>query len=161
MKTPPRRRPEFESLESMLLLSTLTQPIPAAAASGPPQQLTLTGTLHLTGSQHKAQRSHGQAIPASFEATGSGNVSGLGHVKVALITLPGNPGYILALGNKHTALSLITQTSLSGDGSPTTAEYGVVDGEGAVPRSLNYLGNITATETVLKGGKSAITIKLS
>ncbi len=160
MKMSTRRRPHLESLEPMLLLSSMVH-AEVTHAIRPASPVALSGTFHVTGRQFHAPRGHGPDLPAFFAAGGSGNLAGIGRAKAELVTVPAAPGYVVVLLTGRGAVSLLTEGPLPAAGPSAASPYAVVDGSGPILGMVNGSGTISITKAAAHGGRTSFDIRLS
>jgi hypothetical protein len=117
-----RRRPEFESLEAMTLLSGLSLGQHAAALVA---HATSSGPIHLSGVLHGTYRLSGDlTAPISF--SGSGNVSPAGHVNING-SVQGTSGSLM-LKSKHGLIFANLSTQAPGTSTVLAVTYQITGG---------------------------------
>ncbi len=163
MKKSTRRRPELESLEAVVLMSTVVaeahHAAPKAAVVAPSGPVPLSGTFALKSQNFPAVKG---LIPATTGFVGSGSLGQFGRTGVLVENLGGaTPGYIIALEGKSGYFALMADISLPAKGATTTATYDAIDGDGGPIDHANPTGTITISDVVSKGGKASYVLKLS
>ena len=153
MKKTTRIRPVLESLESMMLLSTLTPEVHELAKkttvvtpieSGP---VTLAGTLHGTG------KTNGTTASVS----GSGNLGKVGTAGFKLNVTLANPPTTVTLATRKGNLYLATTSPLVGAGSTGSTTYKIIGGSKFYTDATGS-GTATASYSLLKSGKLNLTV---
>ena len=161
MKKSTRVRPAVESLESMMLLSTVVAHVhelaaPAAhvaPAAAPTVSAEATITLHgtLTGS--------GKISGTSATVSGSGNLGSVGKTTFKLTANLLNPPTSVTLSTKKGNLYLQASSALVGSGASGSTTYSIVGGTKSYAHATGS-GTVLGTYSLAKG-KLAVTIRFS
>jgi len=122
VKKSTRRRPELESLESLMLLSASGahhggRP-PAHVA---PVTVALSGTIHATG---QIQGNH-------LTVKGSGDLNPVGHATLQYSTRVDNPSLSVTLETKHGKLLLVGDSPIATATTSGSTHYRVIGGTGS------------------------------
>jgi hypothetical protein len=156
MRKSTRRRPEVETLETLILLSTVVASVHQAAPTGPVQ---LEGTFRLRPERLPAGPG---SIVGSEGLAGSGNLGEFGRVEVVVEGMPiATPGFLIALDGRRGYLALATQLTPPGRGATASAPYAAIDGDGGPIDQVNPTGTVTITASPFKAGKPSYILKLS
>ncbi len=152
MKKSTRIRPVVQSLESMMLLSTMTPDLhalarraPVVVAPVPTVDLHLQGTLHGTGTVRGTSASIG----------GSGNLAPVGSTsfRINKINL-NNPPTTVTLATRRGNLYLATTSPIIGAGSNGSATYNVIGGTKTYAHATGT-GTVAASYTLVRGRLTA------
>ncbi len=153
MKKSTRIRPVLESLESMMLLSTMTPdvhelakktPVVTPIESGP---VTLAGTLHGTGTTNGTTAS----------LSGSGNLGKVGIADFKLHVTLASPPTTVTLATRRGNLDLSTTSPLVGSGSTGSTTYTITGGTKFYADATGS-GSATASYSLLKSGRLKLTV---
>jgi len=150
-----RRRLELESLESMLLLSTVVaESVAHAARTTPvhvapvPPVVTLSGTIHASGKITGATTGF---------ASGSGNLGKVGTASFKIAVDLNNPPSKVTLSTRHGNLFLASTSPIVSATGSSSAQYSIAGGTGSYNHATGS-GTLFASYSVLKGNKLAITL---
>ena len=158
-RKPARFRPRVESLESMLLLShaasdVLHLQIHAEAKKTPvavaPVDVALAGTIHLSG----------KVSGTSATVSGSGKLGQVGTVSIKTKVDALNPPTSLTLSAKKGNITIQAASLVSAAGTSGSGTYTVTGGTKSYVHAYGS-GTITASYTLLKGNKVALTVTFS
>ena len=161
MKKSTRRRPELETLETVVLMSTVSaEAHHAAKPVAPAGPVQLLGTFPLKPRTTPASPSD----PAQTDLVGQGNLAGLGHsfVDIDSFTFSQSRTSIDVISRSRGIVDLTAPISLPARGATVSQPYLVgIGGEDSFDNGVKPTGTVTISDIVGKNGKDSYVLKLS
>ena len=152
-----RLRPTVESLESMMLLSTIhvgvlqAEKATKAHVTPAPPVVALSGTIHASGKVTGA---------TTGTVSGSGNLGKVGTASFKVSVNLSNPPSGVTLTTKHGNIYLASEAALFTGSNSGTSTYVVTGGTGSYLHATGS-GTLSGSYTLLKGNKLAVTLKFT